>query len=85
MDGRCTQRRLTLEYPKHRFKPEDLCILLSRQHLLSRGTILAWTTRTICCRFSLCIMAQPHGDGEIPDTGGCKTHTHCFDWTTINR
>jgi len=28
----------------------------------------------------LCIMAQPHGDGEIPDTGGCKTHTHCFDW-----
>lgn len=85
MDGRhesrrCTEKKLTLEYPKHRFTPEDLLHFIESTEFTGTWAVMGLDDEEDLESLQLCIMANPKGD-LIPGTGGLRKHDHAFgEW-----
>jgi hypothetical protein len=83
MDGRighCTQKNLTLIYPKHCFNPEDMLHFIESTDFMATWDQCGFDLEDDLESLQLCIMANPLGDVEIEDTGGLRKHEHSFDW-----
>ena len=80
MEGRCTQKKITLEYPKHYLTPEDLLVFIESHEFTASWSDMGMDDEDDLESLQLCIMANPLGDGEIDGAGGLRTHSHSFDW-----
>lgn len=81
MKGRCTQKKITLTFPKHHsFTPEDLLNFVEASEFTSTWSSLGLDDEDDLESLQLCIMANPKGDAPIDGTGGLRKHCHSFDW-----
>lgn len=81
MEGRCIEKKITLEYPKHRFTPEDLLHFIESTGFTEAWSKLGLDDEDDLTSLQLCIMAHPQGDAQIRGAGGLRKHRHAFgDW-----
>lgn len=78
MDGKCSYRKMTLTYPRHRFQPEDLLNFIESTKFTAEWAALGLDDEDDLWSLQTCIMVKPRGDEEIKGTGGIHRHQHFF-------
>jgi hypothetical protein len=79
MDVKCTHTKVSLAYPQHRFKPEDLLNFIESTDFTKSWDDAGFDVEDDLLSLQLCIMARPDGDLMIEDTGGLRVHLHVLD------
>lgn len=73
---RCYQKNVSLAYPKHRFKPEDILDFVESKTFTADWHAAGFDDEDDLTGLQLCIMANPNGHELIEDTGGLRRHRH---------
>jgi hypothetical protein len=86
MDSKgCKQRMISVAYPKHVKRPEDILCFIESNQFTSDWDSLGLDCDNDAISLQLCIMSAPKEFPVIDGTGGLRRHFHSFrDWG-INR
>ena len=81
----CRQRKISVAYPKHAFRPEDLLHFIEATEFSEKWDALGLGEEEDATSLQLCIMASPAGYEEIKGTDGVRRHIHSFSEWGINK
>jgi hypothetical protein len=80
----CSQRTISLRYPKHLPAPEDILSFVESADFTTDWAALGLDDEDDMVSLQLCIMSHPEGDSVVPGTNGLRIHRHYFHGAAVN-